>query len=157
IFLLSFFLIPLVFMAQFASIIIASNLSMPLSFGVIFALAVVIEEIAKSTGILVLLQNKVISSARSVIVLSFISALSFLIGEKLLLVLALSVMSQSQYIDAIFGSGMLVVPLFLHFATTSIVCLITARLGTKYYALGIFAGAVIHGMYNLFVIWGLIS
>ncbi|MDD5093369.1 MAG: ABC transporter permease [Dehalococcoidia bacterium] len=152
IFVLSLCLVPVVFMAQFASIVIASNLNGVLGWGVILALAVVTEEIAKSTGIFVLLQNKVIGSLKSVVVLSFLSALGFLIGEKLLLYLALSVMDRSEFTDAIFGSGMLLVPLALHFVCTTVVCLIPARLGVKYYALGIFAGVVIHGIYNMTII-----
>jgi hypothetical protein len=137
---LSLFLVPLVFMVQLASIVIASNLPMPFSLGILFVLAIITEEIAKSTGI---------------VTLSFLSALGFLVGEKLLLYLALSVMSESVFIDAIFSAGMLIVPLILHFVTTSVVCLITARLSTKYYPLAIVAGAVIHTVYNLCVIAGI--
>jgi len=32
------------------------------------------------------------------------------------------------------------------------VCLIAARFGTKYYPLAIIAGAVIHSLYNLYVV-----
>lgn len=152
--LLSLCLIPVVFMVQLASIVLSSNLPMPLSLGVLFGLAIITEEIAKSTGIVVLLQNGLVGSLKSVITLSFVSALGFLVGEKLLLFLALSVMSESMFLDAIFNSGMLVLPLILHFITTSIVCLITARLGIKYYPLGIVAGVVVHAIYNGCVLLG---
>ncbi|MDY6911678.1 MAG: ABC transporter permease [Chloroflexota bacterium] len=154
VFALSSLLVPVVFMVQFASIVIASNLSTMAALTVIFVLSIIAEEIAKSIGIVVLLQNKAINSVRGVIKFSFISALGFLIAEKLLLFLALSVMSESMFIDAVFSSGLLLLPLALHFVTTSVVCFLTARLGIKYFPLGLVAGSVVHGIYNLCIIGG---
>ena len=154
VFCVSLFLIPVVFMVQFASIVMASNLPMPFSLAVILGLSVLVEEIAKSTGILVLLQNKVIGPLKGVIKLSLISALGFFIGEKLLVYLALQVLSESTYTNALFGSPLLLLPLILHSVATSIVCLSTARFGTRYYPLAILAGVGIHIAYNLWVISG---
>ncbi len=150
--LLGLFLVPVVFMIQLASIVFASNLPMPFTLGFLLIISVIIEEIAKSMGIVVLLQNSVIKSWKGVVKLSCLSALGFLLGEKLLLFIALSVLSESVFISAIFGTGLLVVPLVLHAVSTSVVCLITSRLGIKYYPLAIVAGAVIHTVYNLYVI-----
>ena len=150
--LVSLFLVPIVFMVQLASLVIVSNLPMPFALGFLLVISVIVEEIAKSTGIVVLLQNKIIKSWKDVVILASLSALGFLLGEKLLLYLALSVLSESAFITAIFGAGLLVVPLILHVVSTSVVCLMTARFGIKYFPLAIVAGSVIHALYNLYVI-----
>jgi len=151
VFLLSLFLIPIVFMVQLSSIVIASNLPLPFVFGVVLITSALVEETAKSSGIAVLLNNGIIKSLKGVLLLSFISALGFWIGEKLLLYLALSVITESVFTKAIFSTGLLVIPLIMHFASTSIVCLTTARFGTKYYPAAIMAGSVLHTLYNLCV------
>lgn len=149
---LSFILIPIAFMAQFASIVLAYNLSTNAGLGVVFVLAVITEELVKSVGIVVLLQNRKIRRSQSVAKLSFMSAVGFLTGEKLLLYLALGVMSRTLFIDAVFSAGFLVLPLVMHFVSTCLVCLVTRRLGVRYYAVGILAGSAVHGIYNFLVI-----
>ena len=150
--LLSLFVIPIVFMVQLASIVMASNLPMPISLWALLAISVIAEEIAKSAGIAVLLKNNVIKSRRHIVAFSFISALGFLVGEKLLLYLALSVVSESMFTDAIFSAGLLIAPLTMHFVATCAVCLLTSRLGIRLYPVAIVAGAVIHALYNLYII-----
>ncbi len=153
IFVLSVLVIPLVFMVQLASIVIAFNLPMPLSLVALLIVSVIVEEVAKSAGIMVLLQNRALKSLKSVVLLSFITALGFFIGEKLLLYVALYVISESMFTAAVFGTGLLlIVPLIAHFVFTSIVCLITARFGTRFYPLAILAGSAVHALYNLCVI-----
>lgn len=152
VFFINLALIPIVFMVQFASIVMASNLPMPYALWVLLAVSIIIEEIAKSTAIVVLLKNSVINSKRQILILSFISALGFLIGEKLLLYIALSVVSQSMFTEALFGAGLLIVPFIMHFIATASVCLLTARFGVKYFPAAIIAGSVIHAVYNLYVI-----
>jgi hypothetical protein len=153
IFFLSILVIPIVFMIQLASIAIAFNLPAPFSLIALLVVAVVLEEIAKSAGIAVLMQNNIIRSLKSVIALSFLAALGFFIGEKLLLCIALSVISESIFTEAVFGTGlMLLVPLAAHFIFTSIVCLLTTRFGVKFYPLAILAGSLVHALYNLCVI-----
>ena len=149
---MSLFIIPIVFMVQLASIVMASNLPMPLALWALIAVSVIVEELAKSTGIAVLLKNNVIKSPKGVILLSFVSALGFLVGEKLLLYIALAVMSQSMFTTAIFSAGLLVAPLIMHFIATCAVCLLTARFGIRFYPLAIIAGSVIHALYNLYIV-----
>jgi hypothetical protein len=152
VFLLSLFVIPPVFMVQLASIAIAFNLPMPYALGAVLAVSIIVEEIAKSVGIAVLLQHGVVKSAKTVITLSLVAALGFFVGEKLLLYVALKVISESMFTTAIFGSGLLLLPLLAHFIFTSLVCLITARFGVKRYPLALVAGSVIHILYNLTVV-----
>jgi hypothetical protein len=155
---ISLILIPVAFMIQSASIVIAHKLSLTWALGIILTLSVITEEIVKSSSVAVLFQNKVVTSYRHIIKYSFMAALGFLIGEKMLLFLALRVVSESVFTEAVFSSGVfLIFPLIMHFITTSTVCLITARLGLKFYPLGIIAGSLIHAGYNLFVIREAIS
>jgi len=153
IFLLSMLVIPVVFMIQLASIVVAFNLPMPFALVALLVISVILEEVAKSAGIAVLLQNNALKSLKSIVILSFIAALGFFIGEKLLLSIAMCVISESMFTAAIFGTGLLlIVPLIAHFVFTSIVCLITARFGVKFYPIAILAGSVVHALYNLYVI-----
>ena len=152
---LSFILIPVAFMVQFASIVIASNLSISAALGLVFLLSIVTEEVAKSAGIAVLVQNGAVRSYRVLLKLAIASAAGFFFGEKLLLLLALSVVSDSMFAEALAGSSLLIAPLGMHILTTAVVALVTRRLGVRYYPVGVFAGSVIHALYNLWVIYGI--
>jgi len=152
VFFLTLLLIPVVFMVQLSSIVIAFSLPFPFALGAMLMMSVIVEETAKSAGIAVLLNNNIGKSLKSILALSFVSALGFLLGEKLLLYLALFVITESMFTTAIFSTGLLVVPLIMHFICTSMVCLITARFGTKWYPAAIIAGSVIHALYNLYII-----
>lgn len=152
---MSLLLIPVVFMVQLASIVIVFKLSLGIALGILFAISIVTEEVVKSAGFVVLLQNRMISSFKNVVILSFMAALGFWLGEKLLLFLTLRVMSESLFIEALFSSGVfLIFPLVMHFVTTCTVCLLTKRWGIKFYPLAIIAGSLIHAAYNLFIIRG---
>ena len=150
--LLSLFLIPVVFMIQLVALALSLNLPMPFAMGGLLLAAAVIEEIAKSAGIAVLLEKRIIRSARDVLVLSFLSAAGFLAAEKLLLYVSLSTVSQSALSAALFSSGMFLIPLTAHFVFTAIVCLPTSRLGARYYPFAVLAGATVHALYNLSVL-----
>jgi len=152
IFMLGLFVIPAVFMVQLASIAIAFNLPMPFALVIVLILSVIVEEIAKSVGVVVLLKNNLVKSTRSVITLSFAAALGFFIGEKLLLYVALKVISESMFTKAVFGAELLLLPLLAHFIFTSFVCLISARFGVRRYPLALIAGSVLHILYNLAVV-----
>lgn len=152
IFFFSLLLIPAVFMVQLISIVIAFNLPGSFALVALLVVSVIVEEIAKSSGIAVLIRHNVAKSLKRVLTLSFAAALGFFIGEKLLLYIALSVISESTFTTAIFGTGLLIVPLIAHFVFTAVVCLITVRFGIRYYPIAILAGSVIHALYNLSVI-----
>jgi len=149
---LSLLLIPAVFMVQM--IIAILSLMVPVSLppmvflAILLALCVLVEEVAKSAGIVTLLDNKKVSSARTVLLLSAASAIGFFIGEKVLLFLSLSVVSNVLLLDVLGSADLLILPLIAHFIFTSIVCLTTKKLGTKYYPLAIVAGSLVHFLYN---------
>jgi hypothetical protein len=149
--LLGMCLVPVVFMVELASTAFVSNLAMPLTLGFLLIISVVVEEIAKSAGVVILLQNNALGNWKAVLKLSFLSALGFMLAEKLLLFLALSVVSESMFVSAMFSGGLLLLPLALHVVSTAIVCLLTARLGTRFYPVAIIAGSIIHTLYNLSV------
>ena len=148
--LLSLLLVPVVFMTQLAALALSFNIPMPYGLGGLLLAAAAIEEVAKSVGIATLLEKRIIGSARDVVVLSFLSAVGFLMAEKALLLISLSTVSQSALSAALFSSGMLfLVPLAAHFVFTALACLLTTRFGVRYYPLAILAGSIAHVLYNL--------
>ncbi len=151
IFLLGLCVIPGVFMVQLGGIAVAFNLPLPASLIGVLAASVIVEEVAKSAGIAVLIKNGLVGSVRSVATLSAAAALGFFAGEKLLLFVTLKVISESMFTAAVFGSGLLVMPLLAHFAFTFVVCLATQRFGVKRYPLAVLGGALLHALYNLAV------
>jgi len=150
--LLSLFLVPVVFMIQLVALALSLNLPMPYALGGLLLAAAVIEEVAKSAGIAVLLEKRLVRSVKDVLALSFLSALGFLVAEKLLLYISLSTVSQSTLSVVLFSSGMFLIPLTAHFIFTAIVCLSTSHLGVRYYPFAILAGAIVHALYNLSVL-----
>ena len=151
-FLSSLFLLPLAFTIELLAIVFVHNLSLPLALWILIIISVTIEELAKSVIILVLLKNGAIRGKIETVKLSALSAVGFFSGEKLLLFLALAVLSPSAFTAAVFGAGLLIMPLVLHVVSTCVVGLLTTRLGAKYYPLAIIIGSVIHAAYNLYVI-----
>ncbi|MDY6874709.1 MAG: ABC transporter permease [Chloroflexota bacterium] len=149
--LLSLFFIPIVYMIQLVTLALSLNLPLSYAVGGLLMVAVVIEEVAKSAGIAVLLENGVISTTKDILVLSFLSAVGFLIGEKLLLYVSLSVVSESMLSPALFSSGLLLIPLAVHSVSTAIVCLLTGRFGVRY-PFAVLAGSIAHTLYNLYVL-----
>jgi hypothetical protein len=153
---LSLLLLPLVFAAQLVSIVFVSSLPSMLVLWLVMLVAVVIEEIAKSLGLFVLLKNKMINTRWKMLELSFFSALGFWLGEKLLLVLTMAITGDSKIMSAVMGTGMsggwmLVVPLILHIISTFTVGFITSRGSKKGYLLALISGSAIHAIYNFAV------
>ena len=154
--LLGLFAIPIVFMVQMIiailSLIIPVSMPTMVYLAILLALCVIVEEVAKSAGIATLLENKKVASTKMLIGLAAASALGFFIGEKLLLYVSLSVVSNVVLIEALGSAGLLIIPLVAHFVFTSTVCLATQKLGVKYYPLAIFAGSILHFLYNFVIL-----
>lgn len=154
--LLSALLIPAVFMVQMViailSLMVPVSLPPMVFLSGLLVLCVVVEEVAKSVGIATLLENKRIASARTLLALAAASALGFFIGEKLLLYLSLSIVSNIMLIEALGSADLLVIPLIAHFIFTSLVCLLMQKLGVKYYPLAIMVGSFIHFLYNFVIL-----
>jgi hypothetical protein len=105
-------------------------------------------------GIATLVEARVVISTRQVVALAFLSALGFLIGEKLLLLVSVSMVSQTFLSAALFNTGFLLIPLAAHFVFTSIVVLLNARLRVRY-PVALVAGVALHALYNIIVAGGL--
>jgi len=150
--LLSLFLIPIVYMIQLVAVALSFNMPISYAVGGLLLATAMIEEMAKSVGIAVLLEKGVVSTPRHLLALSFLSAAGFLIGEKLLLYLSLTVVTESTLSAALFSYGMLLIPLTAHFAFTAIVCFTTRRSGVRYYPFAVFIGSTAHALYNLCVL-----
>ncbi|WP_128859898.1 ABC transporter permease [Methanocella paludicola] len=153
---ISLLMIPAVFMVQMIiailSLMIPVSLPTMVYMAILLVLCVIVEEVAKSVGIATLLENKKVSSTKTLLILAACSAVGFFIGEKVLLYLSLSVVSNIMLLEAIGSAGLLIIPLIAHFIFTSIVCLLTQKMGTKYYPLAIMAGSLVHFLYNFFIL-----
>jgi ABC-type Na+ efflux pump permease subunit len=153
--LLSLLGIPIVFMGQLVILAIATNLPPGAMLVSTLVAAALIEEIVKSIGIIVLQDHGVVHSARSLVILAFLSALGFLAGEKLLLFFSVTLVSQTAVSAALFSAGgLLVVPLLAHFAFTTIVVLLKTKTKSNY-LLALLAGTLLHSIYNWILAGGL--
>jgi ABC-type Na+ efflux pump permease subunit len=146
--------IPIVYMAQIVFLAFATNLPLRLILGFTLIASALVEEIVKSIGIVVLAEHGAVKTARQIIGLSFLSALGFLIGEKLLLLFSISMVSQAQVSGALFGAGLfLLIPLIAHFVFTTIITLLRTKLRLPY-TLALAAGTLLHFIYNAYVMRG---
>ncbi len=146
--------IPAVYMTQIVFLAFATNLPVGLILGFTLFASALVEEVVKTVGIVALAEHGVIKAWREIIGLSFLSALGFLIGEKLLLLVSISVVSQAQVSGALFGAGLLLfIPLIAHFVFSTIITVLRTKLRFPYWlALGI--GSVVHFIYNVYVLRG---
>ena len=150
----SFLVIPLVYMAQVVMLAFATNLPVRLIVGAVLLAAGFIEEVVKTVGIVVLAERGVIKSVREILWLSFLSALGFLIGEKLLVFMSVSVVAQAEVSTALFQAGVfLLIPLAAHFIFVSVVNLLRFKLRFPYW-LALAVGTILHVIYDATVLRG---
>ena len=158
-FIFSVLLIPFVFMAQLMYLVLVFNLPLPLSLVVLLVLAAFTEEVAKSIGIFALFERfPGLFTWKNGIIAAFVVAAGFLAGEKLLLFVTLSQITESVFGSVLFlSTGMLVLPLLLHFCCTAIVVAgLKFERKTGYYA-GLALATVVHCIYNIAIIGGVFS
>jgi ABC-type Na+ efflux pump permease subunit len=158
-FLIGGFCIPFVFMAQLLVLVLAFNLPMPLSLGIMLIAAAFIEEGAKSIGISVfILRTSNTISWRAVLIASGAVAAGFLIGEKLLLFITISQITESVFGTVLFLSiGALWMPFLLHFACVLVLGGSVKIWGGKGYIPGLLAATAIHTLYNVSLLSGWFS
>jgi ABC-type Na+ efflux pump permease subunit len=152
--LLSLLTIPIVYIAQLVALAISTNLPARLMIGGTLIAAAMVEEVVKSMGIAVLVERKIITSTTRILLLAFLSALGFLIGEKLLLFFSISMVSESALSMALFNTGFLLVPLLAHFLFTACVSLLYAKTRASY-PLSIVIATILHTIYNWSLTGGL--
>lgn len=151
----SMLVIPAVYMAQIIFLAFASNLPFGMIVGVTLLASALMEEIAKSIGIVVLAEHGVVNSDREILGLSVLSALGFFVGEKLLVLLSINMVSQASISSVIFGQGLsLLVPLIAHFIFTTIVTLLRTKANLLYIA-ALMVGTLVHFLYNWYLLGGL--
>jgi hypothetical protein len=123
--------------------------------GVTLMASALMEEIAKSIGILVLADHGKLKSYREILLLSFLSALGFFIGEKLLVLVSINMITQGSISGVLFGQGLsLLAPLAAHFVFTTIVTLLKTRANLLYIA-ALMVGTMVHFLYNWYLLGGL--
>jgi ABC-type Na+ efflux pump permease subunit len=156
VFLLNGFAIPFVFMVQLMCLVLFFNLPMPYSLILLMVFAALIEELVKSIGITTLfMQDSSFLSWKNLILACAATAVGFLAGEKLLLLITLSQITESVFGSILFLSlGVLWLPLLLHFAGVFVVASSLKLGGKRWFAFGIVAATVIHCLYNLYFILG---
>ena len=151
----SLLVIPVVYMIQIVFLAFATNLPVGLILFFTLIASALVEEVVKSIGIVVLVAHGVVKSAWHIIGLSFLSALGFLIGEKLLLLISISMVSKAAVSSALFGAGLLIfIPLIAHFIFTTIVTLLSTK-ARLFYIVGLSVGTMVHFLYNWYLMGGL--
>ncbi|OPY25937.1 MAG: ABC-2 family transporter protein [Methanocella sp. PtaU1.Bin125] len=160
--LLSLLLIPVVFVVELIILALVTNLQQIFTMLIVLLFfSALVEEIAKSAGIAALIEYGKAVTARRVLALSFVSALAFWGGEKLLLMASIGFMPASAVLDTLNGASgtaasplmlvfLLLLPLAGHFVFSTIVCLGTLKLGTRYYIVALLAGTLVHVLYNVY-------
>jgi len=151
----SLLVIPIVYMAQIVFLAFASNLPFGMILVVTLMASALMEETAKSVGIVVLTEHGLVKSDGEVLGLSFLSALGFFVGEKLLVFLSINMVSQASISSILFGQGLfLLVPLIAHFIFTATVTLLKTKANLLYIA-ALMVGTMVHFLYNWYLLGSL--
>lgn len=155
-FLLNLFLIPFVFMAQMMTLVFFFNLPMPYSLVLLIIAAAFIEELVKSIGLLAFLPVLPdLFTWRRLVPAAAATALGFLAGEKLLLLVTLTQITESVFGSILFTSlQVLWMPLLLHFTGVLIVGASLKLGGRRGYIPGLLLATAVHSLYNLVLIMG---
>ena len=158
-FLVAGFSIPFVFMVQLMCLVLFFNLPMPYSLVFLLLFAALIEEAAKAVGVYSLyVRNPAFLTGKNLLLACAATAIGFLFGEKLLLFVTLSQITESVFGSILFLSlGVLWMPLLLHFAGILIVACSLKWGGRRWFAPGLGIAMVVHCLYNLYFILGWIG
>jgi ABC-type Na+ efflux pump permease subunit len=151
----SVLVIPVVYMTQIVFLAFASNLPFGVILVVTLLASALMEELAKSISIVVLAERGVANSYREILLLAFLSALGFFVGEKLLVLVSINMVAQASISSVLFGQGLLLfVPLIAHFIFTTIVTLLRTKAKLLYMA-ALAVGTMVHFLYNWYLLGGL--
>jgi len=146
-------------MAQMMTLVLFFNLPMPYSLVLLIITAAFIEELVKSIGLLALLPIlRDLFTWRRLVPAAAVTALGFLAGEKLLLLVTLSQITQSVFGSILFTSlQVLWMPLLLHFTGVLIVGASLKVGGNRGYIPGLLLATGVHTLYNMVLIMGWLS
>ena len=151
----SVLVVPVIYMAQIVILAFAAGLPLGMTLGVTLFVSALVEELVKSIGIVMLMDRGKIETSRQVLWYAFLSVLGFFLGEKLLVLISLTVVLQASISSVLFGTGLLLfVPLIAHFVFTTLVTLLRAKTKLSY-AAALTIGATVHFLYNWYLMGGL--
>ncbi|MCZ7369744.1 MAG: ABC transporter, partial [Candidatus Methanoperedens sp.] len=153
-FFLSIALLPLVFSIQLMLIVLMFNLPIRTGIIIFIALAALIEEVVKSVGIYTVFSRKIKpATTRNAFAFGLLSGAGFFIGEKVLLLVVIASIGGSVF-GSVMGIGLLILPLLLHVTSTTIASLSLKTTGN--YLFSIILASIIHSLYNLYLVRGVL-
>ena len=155
-FVLGMLAVPFVFMTQMLLLVLVFNLPLPFSLIMLLVAAAAVEEVVKSIGVYSFSTRfPGFLTWKNVLAGAAVTALAFLIAEKLLLLVTLSQITESVFGVVLFSSlTLLWVPFLIHFSgilisTTALKC--GGRAG---YLPGIALATLVHCCANLWLLRG---
>ncbi|MDY6930306.1 MAG: ABC transporter permease subunit [Halobacteriota archaeon] len=155
IFVLSIVFIPFAFMAELMMLTLFFNVPLPYSLILFMLFIALIEEMLKSIGIVALFSRKLIEpTTKNALILAFLSALGFFIGEKGLIIVTLVPLLASPFGLIMFGR--LLFPLILHTVTVIIPAVGMRYYGVRRYPIFLIISVLVHSAYNLIISWGVL-
>ncbi|MBI4670374.1 MAG: ABC transporter permease, partial [Chloroflexi bacterium] len=143
IFILSLALVPVVFLFQLVSFAVSLNLPLPIALVTTLFVAALVAQAAQSIGIRMLIAHRHLTRVREVLALAFLAALGFVVGQSLLLLLSIQLLTQASLARVVFGSAFSPAPLAANFLGTSVVCVLNLRFGVRY-RIALLAGALLN-------------
>lgn len=155
-FLLGMLTVPFVFMAQMLLLVLVFNLPLPFSLILILVAAAAIEEIAKSLGIYTLSTRfPGFLTWKNVLGGAVVTALAFLLAEKLLLLVTISQIAESVFGTVLYSSlTLLWVPFLIHLAGILISGTALRLGGRAGYLPGLCLATLAHCIANLWILRG---
>ncbi|MCL7410293.1 MAG: ABC transporter [Methanosarcinaceae archaeon] len=157
VFLLSIIFIPFVYMAQLMLIVMLFNLPLPYSVIVMIVLAALIEELVKSIGIYTLFKRKmVVLTLKNAATLAILAGAGFFAGEKLLVIITLAPIATSVFGSVMTMGTLLLIPLMIHIIGVMVVSLGMYAINPRWYLPFVLFASVLHGLYNLFILRGIL-
>lgn len=157
VFLLSIIFIPFVYMAQLMLIVMLFNLPLPYSVIVMIVLAALIEELVKSIGIYTLFKRKMVSpTLKNAATLAVLAGAGFFAGEKLLVFITLAPIATSVFGSVMTMGTLLLIPLMVHITGVMVVSLGMYAISPRWYLPFVLFASVLHGLYNLFILRGIL-
>jgi len=157
-FLIAAFTIPFVFMAQMMTLVLFFNFPMPLSLVLLTVSAAFIEEVAKSVGLYAVARERPgFLTVKNLLVGAVAIGFGFLAGEKLLLFATLAQITESIFGSILFTSlQVLWMPLLLHIAGVLITGTFLMVGGRRAYVPGLLVASMVHCLYNLYFLTGVL-
>jgi ABC-type Na+ efflux pump permease subunit len=148
--------VPFVFMVQMMLLVLLFNLPMPLSLVLLLVAAAGVEEVAKSLGLYTIATRFTgFLTWKALAAGSVMTALGFLVAEKLLLLVTLSQIAESVFGTVLFSSlGLLYIPFLIHLVGILVTGTALKLRGPAAYLPGIMLATLVHCACNLYLIRG---